>query len=136
MSCARRLNAAAKYTCNCVLIEKMHAHNLALEFDHRNVHEEAFVPFRPCVDIADLQRQFSLDHGLQFLDQNVAKMAALAAVHRDIAHSIARRGDPRRHDRGEGTQALVLLQARSSGQHAETRASKRRKRGTGIAHSG
>lgn len=114
----------------------MHAHDLTLEFDHRNVHEEAFVPFRPCVDIADLQRQFSPDHGLQFLDQNVAQMAALAAVDRDVAHLIARRCDPRRHDRSEGTQALVLLQSRSSGQHAEARAGERRQRGTRIAHAG
>ncbi len=69
MRCARRLNAAAKYTRNCVPVEEMHAHHFSLELHHGNIHEEPFMPFRLGVDITDLECQFSFDQGLQLLDQ-------------------------------------------------------------------
>ena len=126
LRCARWLNAAAEYTCNRVSIEKMHAHHLALEFDNRDIHEETLVPFRPGVDVANLQRQFSLDQGQKFLDQYLAKMAILAAVNHESGHSITRYCDPGRHRRRERAQASGSLQAQSSGQNADTNAGQRR----------
>ena len=114
----------------------MHAHDLTLEFHNRDVHEEPLVPFGPRVDIPYLQRQFPLDHGLQLLDQYVAKMASLAAVDRNRVHSTACRSDPCGHDRGKGTQTLVILQAQSSNQHASTRAGERCERSTEVPGAG
>jgi len=123
--CADRLNAAAEYTCNRITIEKMHAHNLTLEFDHGNVHKEPLVPFRPGVDIAHFQRNFPFDHRQEFLDEDLAKMAILAAVYRYFAQSITRRADSRRNNRCERAQASAPLQAQSSGHDADTDAGKR-----------
>jgi len=129
------LNAAAEYTCYRVAIEKMHAHHLALEFNDRDVHEESFVPFRPGVDISHRQREFSVDQRSQFLNQYVAQVAALAAVHDYLGHSIARRGDASGHDRRECAQAFAPLQAQPPGEHANAGASERRNRGTEVARA-
>lgn len=85
-----RGKSAAKYTCYRVPIEKMPAHGLALIFDDRNVFPVLLMPVRIGVDIAYLELQPPLYQRQQFLDEDLAQVAALATVNLQFIHGGAR----------------------------------------------
>ena len=80
----------------------------ALVLDHGNIRPILLMPLLPGIDIPNFNREAPIEQRQQFLDQDLAQVAAVSAVNRDAIHSACVQA--RRHQRRALLQATLSAQ--------------------------
>lgn len=71
-----------------IVVERILADHLSQMFDHRDPNVIFLAPFRPVVNVPNLDLGRTTDHGEQFLEHLLTQMASFARVVLDRRHSV------------------------------------------------